>query len=110
MQMIDGDGHVMEDLPAIASRLPAEWRSNTTTRTQGPFPQLDHMRNHLTINPPGAFQDPGPDGWQRFLDVLGRYHPDRQTAKDARRAARAAAKNRAAAARNVRVPARTAGR
>jgi hypothetical protein len=46
----------------------------------------------------------------RFLDVLDRYHPDRQVAKDARRAARAAAKNRAAAARNVHVPARTAGR
>ena len=69
--MIDGDGHVMEDLSAIVGRLPPEWKPNTTTRTQGPFPQLDHMRNHLTINPPGAFVDPGPDGWQRFLDVLG---------------------------------------
>jgi len=46
----------------------------------------------------------------RFLDVLSRYYPDRRVAKDARRAARAAAKNRDAAARNIRVPARAAGR
>jgi hypothetical protein len=46
----------------------------------------------------------------RFLDLLSNYHPDRKVAKDARRAARAAGKNRDAAARNVRVPARAAGR
>jgi hypothetical protein len=46
----------------------------------------------------------------RFLDLLSTYHPDRKVAKEARRAARAAAKNRDAAARNVRVPARAAGR
>jgi hypothetical protein len=46
----------------------------------------------------------------RFLEVIGRYHPDRKLAKDARRAARAAAKNRDAAGRHVRVPARAAGR
>jgi len=45
-----------------------------------------------------------------FLDLLANYHPDRKVAKDARRAARAAGKNRDAAARNVRVPARAAGR
>jgi uncharacterized protein len=70
-RMIDGDGHVMEDLEGIKRCLPEAWKANTTSRTQGPFPQLDHMRNHLTINPPGAFQDPGPGGWQRFLDELG---------------------------------------
>ena len=46
----------------------------------------------------------------RFLELLSNYHPDRKLAKDARRAARAAAKNRDAAARHVRVPARAAGR
>jgi hypothetical protein len=46
----------------------------------------------------------------RFLDVLGRYHPDARLAKNARRAARAVAKNNAAATRNVIVPARTTGR
>jgi hypothetical protein len=46
----------------------------------------------------------------RFLDLISSYHPDRKVAKDARRAARSAAKNRDAAARHVRVPARAAGR
>lgn len=46
----------------------------------------------------------------RFLDLVGRYHPDRRLAKDARRAGRAAARNRDAAAGNVVVPARTTGR
>jgi hypothetical protein len=45
-----------------------------------------------------------------FLDLLSTYHPNRKLAKDARRAARSAGKNRDAAARNVRVPARAAGR
>jgi uncharacterized protein len=70
MRMIDGDGHVIEDLDAISARLPEAWMANTTTRTQGPFPRLDHMRNHLCHNPPGAFNNPGVDGWRRFLDEL----------------------------------------
>jgi hypothetical protein len=45
----------------------------------------------------------------QVLTVLGRSHPDRRVAKEARRAARAAAKNRTLA-RNGRVPARAAGR
>jgi uncharacterized protein len=70
-RMIDGDGHVIEDVEAIKAYLPAEWRDNTTTRTQGVFPGLDHMHNSLDTNPPGAFTNPGPDGWLRFLDELG---------------------------------------
>jgi hypothetical protein len=45
-----------------------------------------------------------------FLNLLNTHHPDRKLAKSARRAARAAAKNRDAAVRNVPVPARAAGR
>jgi len=70
-RMIDGDGHVLEDVEAIKKYLPAEWSSNTTTRTQGVFPALDHMHIHLDHNPAGAFTNPGPDGWVRFLDELG---------------------------------------
>src|ERR1019366_219687 len=69
--MIDGDGHVIEDLDDIKRYLPDAWKQNTTTRTQGVFPRLDHMHNSLSINPPGAFQNPGPEGWVRFLDELG---------------------------------------
>ena len=45
----------------------------------------------------------------RLLTVLGRHHPDRRLAKDARRAARTAARNRAAP-RAERIPARSGGR
>ena len=45
----------------------------------------------------------------QVLTVLGRYHPDRRIAKDARRAARVAARNRTVA-RADRVPARASGR
>jgi hypothetical protein len=43
------------------------------------------------------------------LTVLGRYHPDRRVAKQARRSARAAARNRPTARRD-RIPARAVGR
>jgi hypothetical protein len=45
----------------------------------------------------------------RLLTVLGRHHPDRRLARDARRAARTAARNRAAP-RAERIPARSGGR
>jgi len=45
----------------------------------------------------------------RLLTALGRHHPDRRLARDARRAARAAARNRTAA-RPERIPARSGGR
>jgi hypothetical protein len=45
----------------------------------------------------------------RVLTVLGRYHPDRRLARNARRAARAAGRNRATA-RVERIPARSGGR
>ncbi len=70
-RIIDADGHVLEDKEAIKKYLPPEWQDNTTTRTLGVFPHLDHMHHVLAHNPPGAFRDYGPDGWVRFLDALG---------------------------------------
>jgi hypothetical protein len=46
---------------------------------------------------------------RQLLMVLGRYHPDRRIAKDARRAARSAARKRTVG-RDVRIPARPSGR
>ena len=63
-RIIDGDGHVMEDVAAIRNYLPREWDQNVTTRTLGVFPGLDHMHNVLATNPPGAFEDPSPAGWR----------------------------------------------
>jgi predicted TIM-barrel fold metal-dependent hydrolase len=70
-RIVDADGHVLEDTEAIKTHLPVEWRDNTTTRTLGVFPHLDHMHHVLAHNPPGAFRDPGLAGWRRFLDELG---------------------------------------
>jgi len=70
-RIVDGDGHVLEDEAAIKQYLPREWQSNTTTRTFGVFPHLDHLHHVLARNPPGAFEDPSPAGWVRFLDELG---------------------------------------
>ena len=70
-RIVDGDGHVLEDKEAIKQYLPAAWQGNTTTRTLGVFPHLDHMHHVLAHNPPGAFEDPSPTGWVRFLDELG---------------------------------------
>jgi predicted TIM-barrel fold metal-dependent hydrolase len=70
-RIVDGDGHVLEDKEAIKKHLPREWQDNTTTRTLGVFPHLDHLHHVLARNPPGAFQDPSPSGWVRFLDALG---------------------------------------
>jgi hypothetical protein len=67
---------------------------------------------------------PGEEGWvfglmsqsshpevARFLGMLSTYHPDRQIARDARKAARAMAKNRRARTPgHGRAPARTGGR
>jgi uncharacterized protein len=70
-RIVDADGHILEDKEAIKRYLPPEWQGNTTTRTLGVFPHLDHMHHVLARNPPGAFEDPSPTGWVRFLDELG---------------------------------------
>jgi predicted TIM-barrel fold metal-dependent hydrolase len=70
-RIVDADGHVLEDKEAIKRYLPAGWQGNTTTRTFGVFPHLDHLHHVLARNPPGAFEDPSPEGWVRFLDGLG---------------------------------------
>lgn len=69
--IIDGDGHVLEDVAGIARYMPAEFRDSTTIRTLGLFPGLDHLHNNLSTNPPGAFNNPGPEGWESFLEDVG---------------------------------------
>ena len=70
LRMIDGDGHVLEDLESLKRYLPEAWKTHNTFRNFGVFPQLDHLHNSLNVNPPGSFIDPGPAGWVRFLDEL----------------------------------------
>ncbi len=67
--MIDGDGHIFEDIRAIVDRMPAAARSVPIIQMQGPFPPLDNLHQALWQAPPEAFEDPGGvAGWSDFLD------------------------------------------
>ena len=70
-RIIDGDGHVVEDIPAILGHMPREYvgRSFSEARGKSPFPPIDHLHSanrHYT--PEGAFAVVGPDGWEDFLE------------------------------------------
>ena len=70
-RLIDGDGHVMEDLPAIVARLPEGYRGESFVG-RDPFPQTDHLHSsnkHFTV--PGAFANVNIDGWVDFMTDLG---------------------------------------
>ncbi|MBV1960632.1 MAG: amidohydrolase [Immundisolibacteraceae bacterium] len=67
--MIDGDGHVFEDIPAILDRMPAAARKTMIIEMQGPFPPFDNLHQALWQPPPSAFEDPGGvTGWSEFLE------------------------------------------
>jgi predicted TIM-barrel fold metal-dependent hydrolase len=73
-RIIDGDGHVMEDVAAIWRHMPQEYvgRSFSDIRGKSPFPPIDHLHSanrHFT--PRGAFANVGPEGWERFLGEVG---------------------------------------
>jgi predicted TIM-barrel fold metal-dependent hydrolase len=68
MRIIDGDGHVMEDLAAISKYLLPVHQAQSI----GLFPELDNMKYPPGTLPPGTFKwDAGPADWQRFLDEVG---------------------------------------
>lgn len=71
--IIDGDGHVFEDLKAIIELMPRPYRDKYQTHTFfDPFPPLDHLHSaNLHDFPPGAFGRVGPDGWLEFLKDVG---------------------------------------
>lgn len=70
-RLIDGDGHVMEDLAGIVRYLPEPyWDGKSSFRD--PFPASDHLHssNKHTL-PEGAFARVGVDGWLDFMQDLG---------------------------------------
>lgn len=77
VRIIDGDGHVIEDLHAIAklmpypySKIPMETR--TTGLVSGLMPPLDHLHlGWIGTSPPDAFTPVGVDGWIDFTKALG---------------------------------------
>src|SRR5712692_11970243 len=70
--ILDGDGHVVEDLDKISSLMPQRYREKYGQRQFDPFPPLDHLHScNLHDLPPGAFAHVGPDGWLYFLQDVG---------------------------------------
>ena len=66
-RIIDGDGHVMEDIQAIIDRLPEAYRSDSAIRD--PFPPIDHLHSSNKHKvPDGAFAPVGVEGWKDFFD------------------------------------------
>lgn len=74
-RIIDGDGHIMEDIAGIVSYMPEEFRGKSfgeARAERNPFPPIDHLHSaNRHITPPGAFANVGPDGWMEFLDDVG---------------------------------------
>jgi predicted TIM-barrel fold metal-dependent hydrolase len=73
-KIIDGDGHVVEDIATVWKYLPEQYvgRSFSDARGKSPFPPIDHLHTanrHFT--PRGAFANVGREGWELFLDDVG---------------------------------------
>ena len=68
-RILDGDGHVIENVRAIMDRMPPELLGGNAVRGTGPFPSPDHLHHASHLYPEGAFRDPGGvEGWGNFLD------------------------------------------
>jgi len=73
-KIIDGDGHVVEDIASITKYMPQEYvaRSFSEARGKNPFPPIDHLHSaNRHITPPGAFANVGREGWELFLEDVG---------------------------------------
>jgi uncharacterized protein len=72
VSIIDGDGHIFEDIPAIAQRLASPFREMAAARyNRLPlFPPNDHLHTPLRENPAtrSGRGDVGPDEWLTFLE------------------------------------------
>src|SRR5437763_323612 len=72
-RVVDGDGHIIEDMAGIAAHLPSPYRAYAEQRGDV-FPPLDHLHTgRLVETPPTRDKRPpvGPDGWLDFLDDVG---------------------------------------
>ncbi|HEX6511265.1 MAG TPA: amidohydrolase family protein [Chloroflexota bacterium] len=72
-RVVDGDGHIIEDMAAIAAHTPSPYREYAQYRGDV-FPPLDHLHTgRLVETPPvrGRRAPVGPDGWLDFLDDVG---------------------------------------
>ena len=70
-KVIDGDGHVAEDMAEIAGCLVEPYREMMASRPEALFPPLDHLHTARAVEtPPQRDHRPvvGPPGWLAFLD------------------------------------------
>src|SRR4051794_10021403 len=73
-RIIDGDGHIFEDLPEIAKHIPDHYRSNWRFSAARMFPPLDHLHTNQDQLLPGAFgagKPVGPKEWVAFMADVG---------------------------------------
>ena len=72
-RIIDGDGHITEDEPAIIARMEPSYR-RIAEQSGVVFPPLDHLHAGRAVEtPPKRDGRPvvGPEGWVDFLDDVG---------------------------------------
>ena len=77
--IIDGDGHIFENMTDLRKHLPYPLNKTNVTQTLGVFPQIDHIHHGLGKNPAdtfgigsdGVFKDPGVEGWYAFMEKAG---------------------------------------
>ena len=78
--IIDGDGHLVEDIPAIAALMREEWipkrfvdrQAASGSVLNGIFPAGDHLHAATPIEyPPHSFEQADAKGWLAFADEVG---------------------------------------
>jgi predicted TIM-barrel fold metal-dependent hydrolase len=72
-RVVDGDGHVLEDVAAIYELLAPEYRAFVRS-ADALFPPLDHVHSGMPFTIPPVREgrgNPGPTGWKQFLDESG---------------------------------------
>jgi predicted TIM-barrel fold metal-dependent hydrolase len=72
--IVDGDGHVLEDLPALAEFLPAAFGEPGPFGPSRLFPPLDHLHGQPVKLLPDAFGGGKPVGlpeWRGFMEFTG---------------------------------------
>ena len=71
-RVIDGDGHLLEDMQAIGKRMPKGFIPAHPTILHTLFPHNDHLHASQPLKMlEGAFERVGPEGWINFLDDVG---------------------------------------
>lgn len=73
LRIIDADGHIFEDMAAIARRMPQPYR-RVAERAHTVFPPLDHLHTGRVAETPPSRDGRakvGPEGWLAFLQDVG---------------------------------------